>query len=46
MYDTRPAARISDIDSVVFVNRIKKMISSKLSKEIEKDDIVQKIILN
>ena len=31
-------ARISNVDSVVFVNRIKKMVSSKLSKEIEKDD--------
>ena len=28
---------ISDVDSVVFVNRIKKMVSFELSKEIEKD---------
>ena len=30
-------ARISYVDSVVFVNRIKKMVSFELSKEIEKD---------
>ena len=28
---------ISDVDSIVFVNRIKKMVSFELSKEIEKD---------
>ena len=30
-------ARISDVDSSVFVNRIREMVSSELSKEIEKD---------
>ena len=30
-------ARISDVDSSMFVNRIREMVSSELSKEIEKD---------
>ena len=31
------AARISNVDSVTFVNRIREMVSSELGKEIEKD---------
>ena len=30
-------ARISDVDSSMFVNRIREMVSSELSKEIQKD---------
>ena len=37
---------ISDVDSVVFVNRIKKMVSFELSKEIEKDGFRRVRILN
>ena len=32
-------ARISNVDSVMFVNRIREMVSFELGKEIEKDDI-------
>ena len=31
--------RISNVDSVMFVNRIREMVSFELGKEIEKDDI-------
>ena len=34
------AARISNVDSVTFVNRIREMVSSELGKEIEKDVFV------
>ena len=34
------AARISNVDSVTFVNRIRDMVSSELGKEIEKDVFV------
>ena len=34
------AARISNVDSVTFVNRIRKMVSSELGKETEKDVFV------
>ena len=32
-------ARISNVDSVMFVNKIREMVSFELGKEIEKDDI-------
>ena len=32
-------ARISNVDSVMFANRIREMVSFELGKEIEKDDI-------
>ena len=32
-------ARISNVDSVMFVNRIREMASFELGKEMEKDDI-------
>ena len=32
-------ARISNVDSVMFANRIREMASFELGKEIEKDDI-------
>ena len=32
-------ARISSVDSVMFVNRIREMASFELGKEMEKDDI-------
>ena len=32
-------ARISNVDSVMFVNRIREMVSFELGKEIEKGDI-------
>ena len=32
-------ARISNVDSVMFVNRVREMASFELGKEIEKDDI-------
>ena len=31
-------ARISDVDSVMFVNRVREMVSFELGKEIEKDN--------
>ena len=31
-------ARISNVDSVMFANRIREMVSFELGKEIEKDD--------
>ena len=34
------AARISNVDSVTFVNRIREIVSSELGKEIEKDVFV------
>ena len=35
-YDTRPA-RIGNVDSVIFVNTIREMVSFELGKEIDKD---------
>ena len=36
---TRVLHRIRNVDSVMFVNRIREMVSFELGKEIERDDI-------